>query len=231
MLVVFGAGANYRTPNFSVDAATPELAQQVGSAAETWRRKLAIDWLGRELPAWPQRCHVAVRSAPHLPPGGRTRMLAEEGSATVWEMSLEGPLARILDSVLPHEMTHAVFATHFRRPLPRWADEGASTVVEAEAPRAEQQQRVTDILLSGTALTVAELLAADYEPENASAMYVQGYSLTTFFLDRGGKQKFVEFLDEGVNGAAWSEAVHRHYGFQSLGELQAQWLQWVMPGF
>jgi hypothetical protein len=148
----------------------------------------------------------------------------------VWNISLEGPIARILDSVLPHEMTHAVFATHFRRPLPRWADEGASTLVEHESQRAEQERQLTNSLLSGTALSLSELLAASDAPQTATAAYVQGYSLTQFLLAQGDKHKFVEFLDEGLAGDSWSDAVRNHYGYQSLEELQRLWLEWALPG-
>jgi hypothetical protein len=127
-------------------------------------------------------------------------------------------------------MTHAVFATYFHQPLPRWADEGASTIVEHEVQRAQQERHVTEMLLSGSALSVAELFLADGEREQAWAMYAQGYSLTRFFLAHGGKQKFIGFLTEGVSGNSWSDAVRRHYGFQSFQELQGQWLAWALPG-
>jgi hypothetical protein len=230
LLLVVSAGANYRTPNFVVEAETPELARQVGAAAESWRMRLARDWLGKELPRWPRPCHVSVRVAQAGAPGGHTRLVSQGGGSAVQEISLEGPVVRILDSVLPHEMTHAVFATYFHRPLPRWADEGASTIVEHEVQRAQQERHVTEMLLSGSALSVAELFLADGEHEQAWAMYAQGYSLTRFLLAHGGKQKFIGFLTEGVSGNSWSEAVRRHYGFQNFQDLQGQWLAWAMPG-
>ena len=42
-------------------------------------------------------------------------------------------MERMLHSVLPHEMTHTVFAHHFRYPVPRWADEGGSVLSEDDA--------------------------------------------------------------------------------------------------
>ncbi len=50
-----------------------------------------------------------------------------------------GSRERVLDSVLPHEVNHTIFATYFRRPLPRWADEGACTTVEHFSERQKQQ--------------------------------------------------------------------------------------------
>ena len=38
-------GASYRTANFIVEAPTASMAEQIGRAAEGFRRDLAIDWL------------------------------------------------------------------------------------------------------------------------------------------------------------------------------------------
>ena len=50
-------GAGHRTRNFITTASSPELAQEVGTAAEKFRRDLAIEWLGEELPPWRQPAH------------------------------------------------------------------------------------------------------------------------------------------------------------------------------
>ena len=63
-------------------------------------------------------------------------------------MNVQGSLERILDSVLPHEITHTIFATHFGRPLPRWADEGACTTVEHSTERRKQEQLLIQFLTS-----------------------------------------------------------------------------------
>src|SRR5262245_1810838 len=54
-------GATFRTPNFVVTAPTPEIAKQVGQAAEHYRKQLAIEWLGHELPGkWSSPCPIKV---------------------------------------------------------------------------------------------------------------------------------------------------------------------------
>ena len=123
-------GASYRTDNFVVEAPTADMAEQIGRAAEKYRRELAIDWLGKEMPNWAQPCPITAQVADHLGAGGATSFVFEHGEVFGWRMTIQGSLVRILDSVLPHEVTHTVFATHFRQPLPRWADEGACTTVE-----------------------------------------------------------------------------------------------------
>ena len=45
---------------------------------------------------------------------------------------ITGPKERLLNSVLPHEITHTVFAHYFKQPVPRWADEGGAVLSEDE---------------------------------------------------------------------------------------------------
>ncbi|MBL8808856.1 MAG: hypothetical protein JNM43_01655, partial [Planctomycetaceae bacterium] len=40
-------GATYQTVNFTVTAESPAVAQEIGEAAEMYRRQLAIFWLGK----------------------------------------------------------------------------------------------------------------------------------------------------------------------------------------
>jgi hypothetical protein len=63
---------------------------------------------------------MAVEVGEHLAAGGATTSVYDRGSVLVWRMTIRGSSERIFDSVLPHEITHAIFASHFRRQLPRW---------------------------------------------------------------------------------------------------------------
>src|SRR4051794_15945677 len=53
-------GASYPTQNFVVEAATPQIARQVGEYAEHYRRQKAVEWLGQEMPAWRKPCPLRV---------------------------------------------------------------------------------------------------------------------------------------------------------------------------
>ena len=131
--VSMGAGA--RSTNFIVDAADPNFAQQMAKAAEQYRHDLAIAWLGQPLPNWAQPCIVTVQAGPQLGAGGATSFKFDRGEVYDWVMSIQGSHERLIDSVLPHEVTHTIFASHFRQPLPRWADEG-----ERHERRARQRE-------------------------------------------------------------------------------------------
>src|SRR6516225_9302967 len=111
-------GAQYRTQNFLVDAPTPAIAEQVGQYAEHYRREKALQWLGQEMPPWPEPCPLKVTVTLNGS-GGATSFAFDRGQILGIDMHVEGSLDRLLASVLPHEITHTVFAHRFRCPLPR----------------------------------------------------------------------------------------------------------------
>ena len=51
-VVMVSAGASYRTPNFIIQTASPQFAEQVGKQAEQYRHDLAIEWVGETMPDW-----------------------------------------------------------------------------------------------------------------------------------------------------------------------------------
>ncbi len=223
-------GATYPTRNFVVTAPTPELAREIGDAAEVARRDLAIAWLGHELPPWSDACPITVQVGPHLGAGGATSFYFRSRRPYGWRMTLQGPREQILESVLPHEIMHTVLATHFGQPLPRWADEGASTLVEHPTERAKQQRMLVEFLTSGRGIAFNQLFAMREYPRDILPLYAHGYSLTKYLVHQGGKRGFVDFVGEGLQSNNWTAAMARHYGYQSLRELQDNWLAWVREG-
>ncbi|MBX9791357.1 MAG: hypothetical protein K2Y37_20750 [Pirellulales bacterium] len=229
-LAVTLLGASHRTPNFVVRAPSEDFARHVGEAAETYRRELAVRWIGKELPRWASPCPITLQVGPHLGAGGATSFVFDHGEVFNWQMQIQGTPERIVDSVLPHEITHTIFASHFRRPLPRWADEGACTTVEHNSERGKMSRMLIDFLQTGRGIAFNELFVMRDYPSDVMPLYSQGYSLCRFLIEQGGPRKFVEFLGAGMNGDRWTEAVKSHYGFASLGQLQAAWLDWVRQG-
>ena len=118
-LVFIAAGASYRTPNFVVEAETPQLAEEIGRMAEHYRHDLAIQWLGNAMPNWAQPCPIHAQVAPHLGAGGQTSFTFDHQEVFGWHMEIQGSHERLLDSVLPHEVTHTIFAGYFGGPMPR----------------------------------------------------------------------------------------------------------------
>jgi hypothetical protein len=228
-----GAGRPYtsvRSQNFIVSAPTPQLAQEICQAAEQFRRDLAIEWIGRELGPWQGPCPIQADVAPGLGAGGATSFVFQNNTPGQWTMKIQGSRERILDSVLPHEITHTIFATHFGRPLPRWADEGACTTVEHESEKAKQDKFLIQFLKSDRGIPFNQMFKMKEYPPDILPLYSQGYSLARFFIQQGGKPKFVEYVGEGMRSNNWTATTKKFYGFNSLSDLQLTWVEWVKQG-
>jgi len=124
-------------------------------------------------------------------------------------------------------VTHTIFATHFGRPLPRWADEGACTSVEHVSEKAKQQQLLISFLTTGRGIAFNQLFAMSEYPRDVLPLYSQGFSLARFLIAQKGRQEFVKYVGDGMNSGDWGRATQSHYGYKDLSELQLTWLDWV----
>lgn len=223
------SAAGYRTANFVVNSGNAQFDRQVGDAAERYRRELAIAWLGHELPGrWSQPCPIRVSIGGGA--GGATTFSFAGGHVGGWHMTMQGSPERILDSVLPHEVTHTIFASHFRQSLPRWADEGACTTVEHASERGKQNQMLIEFLRTGRALPMSRLFALTEYPPDVLPLYAQGHSIVRFLIEQRGRRDFVRFLEAGLASRDWPGALRSTYAIESLTDLQDTWLTWVRAG-
>ncbi len=222
--------ASYRTTNFIVSASTPQLAQKIGDAAESYRNELSQRWLGKTLPAWSSPCPITAQVAPHLGAGGATSFVFQNNTVGGWQMNIQGSEIRILDSVLPHEVTHTIFATHFRQPLPRWADEGACTTVEHPSEKKRHETMLISFLQTQRGIAFSQMLAMKEYPADVLPLYAEGYSLARYLIEEGGERKFINFVGDGLQDENWMRALQASYGVTDLGRLQNEWLEWVKQG-
>ena len=223
-----GQAASQRTQNFIIQAPTPQLAQAVAEAAERYRRDLAMYWLGRALPPWPQPCPIRVVAGPRMAAQGVTTY--NPAPVRDFQMEVIGTPERILDSVLPHEITHTVLATYFGRPLPRWADEGICTTVEHAAERSKHEAKLQEFLRSHRGIAMNQLFLLTEYPRDVLPMYAQGYSVCRFLISQQGPRTFINFLEDYMRHPSWTDNIKKHYRYDSLAELQQYWLAWVSGG-
>ena len=231
VLLMVSMGASYRGVNFIVETADPQMAARISQAAEQFRHDLAIEWLGQAMPNWAQPCMMTVQVAPHLGAGGATTFVFDNGEVFGWRMNIQGSAERVLDSVLPHEITHMVFASYFRSPLPRWADEGGATSMEHVSEKQKHRQMLVQFLHTGHGIAFSQLFAMTEYPQDVMPLYAEGYSLAEYLIYHGGRKKFVAFLADGMRDGQWPAAVQRHYGMADLPTLQNTWVAWVAQGF
>ncbi|RLS34263.1 MAG: hypothetical protein DWH79_04935 [Planctomycetota bacterium] len=230
LLAPTALAAGHRTANFIIEAPTDALARRIGSAAEQYRHDLAVEWLGGPLPRWSRPCPIQAQVAPQLGAGGATSFVFDSGEVFGWTMTIQGSEERIIDSVLPHEITHTIFASHYRRPLPRWADEGACTTVEHPVERARQHRLLIEHLTTGRGIAFPEMFAMREYPADVLPLYSQGYSLARYLIERGGRRRYVAFVGDGLTSDDWTGALNRHYRMPGPAQLQQVWLDWVRQG-
>ncbi|REJ88121.1 MAG: hypothetical protein DWQ34_23145 [Planctomycetota bacterium] len=237
VVLVFAANAEagtHRTENFVVTAPSDEIAEQVGKAAEFYRRELAEAWLGETLPRWYRPCPIKVKVG-QIGAGGATTFTFEGGEVFGWNMQVQGSLERILDSVIPHEVSHTIFASHFRCPLPRWADEGAATLVEHESERMRQVKLLDQVIQTNRRIPLPELLEISEYPSDMRdvlTLYAEGYSLADFLVQqhgREGRAVYLRFLADAMD-KNWEYAFKKHYGFADVHAVEKKWTGWVLAG-
>jgi hypothetical protein len=234
--------ANFTTPNFTVSAPDDALAKRFGEMAEFYRKQKAQEWLGQEMPQWPERCPIRVRIGENGAGGATTFSFGSEGGRGVvvsQSMEIHGPVRQLLNSVLPHEITHTVFAFHFGRPVPRWADEGGSVLSENDEERTSHDIRCREILNQGKAFRLGVLFRMTEYPRDMIVLYAEGYSIAAYLVERGGgghegRRKLLQFLGEGMKGStershgtaeSWNAAAQRVFNVESTDALEAQWIE------
>ncbi|HEY2910515.1 MAG TPA: hypothetical protein VGI99_09725, partial [Gemmataceae bacterium] len=170
---------------------------------------------------------------------------ANRGVVASQQMYIFGPVRQLLNSVLPHEVTHTVFAYHFGRPVPRWADEGGSVLSENDEERTNHDIKCREILNQGKAFRLSVLFRMVNYPRDMLVLYAEGFSVSDYLVRRGGdgregRRKFLQFLGYGMQNSnenshgtaeSWNAAAQRVYGVDTSEALEAQWIEYLKnPG-
>jgi len=223
----FSLGATFRTTNFVVDAATDNLAREFGEAAEYYRKAKAEEWLGREMPPWHHPCPLKVEIGPDGPSGATTFDFAQK---PIYQfMKISGPRERLLHSVLPHEVTHTVFAFYFQTPVPRWADEGGSVLSEDDLERSRHDQMCRQLLNQGRAMTLKYLFSLTQYPNDVMVLYAQGFSVSRYLVELSNRATFLQFVQHGQR-QGWDNAVQTYYRMPNVNALESAWIASLKKG-
>lgn len=225
-IAVLMLGAQAEAQNFTGDA------QAVG-VAEQSREALASFWFGKRFRNWSAPCPITVEKAASA--SGATKMIFDRGEVFGWKMSVGARSREELDSTaIPHEVSHAVFATELRRPLPRWLDEGAAIYVESEAEHERQRERLRDAIAAKRFTPFREIVGRprDYPrgSQELSNLYSEGFAIVSFLIEEheGGRERFVNFIREvkvDQSGASTLAALRRWYGYRTADDLEIECLR------
>lgn len=218
------AGANaavVRTTNFIVETARQDDAEEFARLAEHYRKTKAMEWLGKEMPNWRNPCRLRI-SVTNSGAGGATTFDFNGGQVNQ-EMQIEGNRERLKNSVLPHEVTHTVFAHFFRQPVPRWADEGGSVYSEDDLERNRHEHMCKQTLNAGKGIQLKALFRMKEYPRDVMTLYTQGHSVTKFLVEKSDRKTFLSFVGMGMQ-EGWDQASREFYNYDNVDALEAAWL-------
>ncbi len=200
--------------------------ERVTLKAEQSREALSVYWTGEKFPRWNRPCSISIKRGPS---SGSTSFCFDRGEVFGWRMTVKANrIGDLIDDVVPHEVNHTIFATMFRRPIPRWLDEGAAVYVESESEHLRQRKRLADNIAAGEFVPFRELMSWDDYPKDGRklfAIYSEGFAIVSYLVDqKGGRAKFVRFVgDVRTDGGRSSRAALRaHYGLTPE-SLEKEW--------
>jgi hypothetical protein len=140
-------------------------------------------------------------------------------------MHVEGSLERILDNVVPHEVAHTVVAHYFRRPVPRWADEGIAVLSEGVREQTRHDRLLQAMLkTAGRTFPLKRLFSLTEFPSDRLVLYTQGQSVASFLVEAKDRKTFLAFVKQGM-GDGWDKACQAHYNYETTVELEQAWLE------
>ncbi len=136
------------------------------------------------------------------------------------------------DNILPHELGHIIFREFVgnRRKLPLWLDEGIASYLEKRFKR-ERLYAVKILFSFGFFIDLEELEKVNvHNLIMPDLFYCESASVIDFLLEVYGRDKFFAFsnaLKELPESEDWSKALFSVYKFDSLKQLNREWMAFL----
>ncbi len=210
--------------NFIVHAPDQSTAEGVLRSAEYFRRSLAIDWLGEPLPqgAGPVIVHVRISEQEDL--GAMLPLDPPQRTHHIVWLQTSSRMAQ--GATLAHELLHCVLATKFGKDLPVFAQEGCAGVHDDGEVLVVRRRKLGQMATTQNWPSLRTVLDARHFAATDVTHYTVACSLAEFLFSRGARATFLQFASDGA-ASNWDSAVRRHYGFNSLSDLESEWRRWA----
>jgi len=211
--------------NFTVLAPNQALADAVAKQAEVYRKRSALEWLGKELPDRLGRSLITVDITTQRDEGLTWPIdCAERKFHQVWVTT---SAERALGTTLYHEVVHTVLDSHFYpESLPAWASEGIASQVDDAGRKGNQRLTLARWSKTGQWPGLRSLFESPRIEHDNLEGYAAASSVTGYLAERGGKARLVEFASSGQK-RGWDQALSDFYGVRDVAELQTAWQDWA----
>lgn len=220
------------TTNFRILHKQPkQLVDKVGKVAEETRLNLQNRWFGEECLDFDGKCSIYLHSdkkkytdkAGLANALGHTRTFSWGRDIQSRSIHLPAQQDKMLEDVLPHEISHSVLAVRLQGRTPRWADEGMAMLAETPGAVRECLIRLPQYKRDH-ALFGIEILMNTEEAEHFQSLeyYSQSTSLVQYLSKLKGAQTFVSFLQTSI-AKDYPTALKQHYDISGYSDLQKRW--------
>ena len=183
------------------------------------------------MPNWSRPCPIHADVAPNLDAGGATSFVFDRGEA--FRLGYENP--RIGRADFGQRVASRSDAHDIRQPFspadcPAGPTKERALLWSTLPKRTKQQVMLINFLRTDHGIAFDKLFAMKEYPHDVLPLYSEGYSLARYLIEQGGREKFMEFVSDGMKSENWPATTKEIYGYASLQDLQDQWLDWVKQG-
>ena len=214
-------------PPGSTATNSQRFAERLHERAEFYRRKIALDWLGDELPKSVGRTviHVDFSSTDDL---GLT-WIRGNPRRTFHNVYLKISSDRALSTTLPHELVHVVLATEYAHPnrMAHWVEEGIASQYDDRGRQQLREKMLKWYAQSGNWPSLKDVFNRKTISTNDKASYAVAASVAEFLIRRRGKKRLVRF-GRDANQLGWDPALRENYEIYNVQQLESLWQAMVL---
>jgi len=222
------------SPTHRSRAESEQYAAEVLAAANRFRREVALEWLGEEIPSGLGRTVLHVQFAPDRDQGktwaidpnwkraGGTRV----DNRRMHNVFLETSPELATGSTLKHEITHVILATRYPERLAAWIEEGIASRYDDPGRHAKYQDLLQWFVRTGNWPDLGLIVSQEnISPDDAEA-YAVASSVVDFLLSRGDNATLLEFAAD-ARTQGWDHSLEQHYQLNGVADLSNRWRTWL----
>lgn len=214
------------TPAYPNAADTEAFAREVLQSAEAWRRQIAREWLGEELP--PSVGQTTVNVAFSTDRDAGVTWAKDDPGRQFHTLYLTTSPDRAVGTTLAHEMVHVVLATRYPHPrrLAAWLEEGIASRYDDQERQAIRRQILAWMAKTENWPALDSVLQRTSIPDNDKQAYAVAASLTDYLLTRADHATLLR-CGEQARTKGWDAALRQCYQVRNVASLQRAWQSWV----
>src|SRR5262249_45656945 len=104
--------------------------------------------------------------------------------------------------------------------------EGGAALLREDVVERNRHDRISiDLVARHGEMPLSRLFAIEEYPNDLMSFYGQGYSISRFLIEMGGRPRFLEFVRDGLRDG-WDTSTRAHYELTNVRELDRAWKSW-----